>query len=286
MGGVHSHPGFHTAGSLEIAGCYAQEKVVSHPATLFLKPETLLSDYPVIVVVDMDGYVPKADYDAERTMAPAVRDVLSEFFRMNPEASRRDLTRWLEMDTYEEQEAIERGYPANSALFRIGSWRVMDPAGALRDFVDGYAGDDAMDLLREFARTGKASDAFLCALSDQYRYTEDVDERRVAKVLYVKPFWPDVLDYQADQDVDEFDPGQAVDDAQLSERLEELGWATLDVEDVGRGNAAFSTKAVYQSRRAPARPEYHGTSYRNLISAAPGIGRRLPIPPKPYRGSK
>lgn len=285
MGGVHSHPGFHTTGTMEIAACYAQAKTVSHPWTLFPRADKPLPDYPVIVTLDMDGLVPVADYDAERQIWPKVRDVLLEFFRMNPDADRRTLETWLEADGIEEREPMGRGYPSGSALFTIASWRVENPYGALRDFIDGCPCKDVMALLRSLVESdSKPPDEVLCALADQYRYVEDVAEGRVASVHYMKPFWPELLDYQADE-WDEGEPAPKETDAELAEKLEALGWSVLDVEDVYNETARVVTTGVYSSRKRPKRPEYHGTTYRNLLSAAPRLGKKLPVPPPPYRGA-
>jgi hypothetical protein len=273
MAGVHSHPGFHTTGTIEVAACYAQAHVVT---SLAYEVGERLPDYPVVVTVDMDGMTALADYDAEKTLWPRIMEWLPEFFRMNPTATERDLYHWLEFDPQEGREGPQRGDEASDALFRIASWRIDNPFGAMRDFVESYPGDDLIALLRRLSDgTEKPSQEMLCALADQYRYTEDVDDRRIVSVVYMRPFWPELLSYEDEET-----------DAELAEKLESYGWSVLDVEDVYNEHANVVTREVYKARRKAARPEFHGTSYRNLLSAAPGMGRRMPTPPKPYRGAK
>jgi len=266
---------------MEVAACYAQAKTVADPWRLHPKPERPLPDYPVIVTLDMDGLVPLADYDAEK-LWPDVRDVLREFFRMNPEAEHRHLERWLEGDLHTERRQFARGDSTLDALFRIASWRIEDPYGALRDFVDGYPSANILELLRAMSESdSRPPDEVLCALSDQYRYVEDVEESRIFVVSYMKPFWPDLLDWQEE----EHEEGEE-SDADLAGRLEVAGFSVLDIEDVDRGTAQVAAAAVYSKRSRPKRPEYHGTSYRNLLSAAPRLGKKLPVPPPPFGGAK
>lgn len=286
MAGVHSHPGFHTAGTMEIAACYAQAKVLALPWLLFPRADKPLPDYPVIVTLDMEGLVPLADYDAERQIWPMVHELLLEFFRMNPDADRRTLERWLEVDVSEGREPMGRDDPSLSALFVIASWRIGDPYRALRDFIDKCPCEDVMGLLRSIVESSsRPPDDFLCALADQYRYVEDVSESRITSISYMKPFWPKLLDYQADQEWDELEPGPAESDTDLSEKLEAFGWSVLDVEDVYNEIARIVTTEVYFARRVPKRPECHGTTYRNLLSAAPRLGKKLPVPPLPFQGA-
>jgi hypothetical protein len=73
------------------------------------------------------------------------------------------------------------------------------------------------------------------------------------------------------------------DDQELAEAAGALGWSVVDEDDVLSGSLDSKETTVYE--RAPgtrARVEYHGTSYRNLLSAAPEL--MLPVPPAPYVG--
>ena len=271
MAGSYSHPGFHTTATEEVAACYAQAHGVPHFDVSVGMP---IYDYPVIVKLDMAGLVPLADYDAEKQLWPDVLWMLREFFRMNKKATEHDLVSWLEFDPAE-GDAIERGDAATDWLFKIGSWKIDNPSMALREFVESYPGNDVLGLLKRLADGDeKPSQEMLCALADQYRYLDDVDERRIVGVSYMRPFWPVLLSYE-----------EVESDGELAIQLEQAGWAVLDVEDAIRREARVDTQPVYTKRGRPKRPEYHGTTYRNLLSAAPKLGRRLPAPPPPFKES-
>jgi hypothetical protein len=276
MRGVYTHPGFHTTGMIEVAACYAQAHVVT---SMGYETDETLADYPVIVTLDMHGLSPLADYDAEETLWPAVRDLLREFFRMNPEGDEHDLSSWLEVDVSEGREPLGRGDSATEALFRVAGWRIENPYSALYSSLDALGEPhEVMEMLRELADgSRKPSDELLCALADQYRYIEDVSEARVVAVDFMRPFWPALLDYQAAEDDD--DEGEA-------ERIESAGWAVMDVENVYDDRVDIATSRVYAKRSKTKRPEYHGTSYLNVLSAAPRIAKKLPVPPPPFQGAK
>jgi hypothetical protein len=275
MAGVHSHPGFHTTGTIEVAACYAQAHVVT---SMGYELGEALDDYPAIVTLDMDGLTPLADYDAEKTLWPNIIYVLRGFFRMNPDANENNLQAWLEVDVSEGREPLGRGDSATDALFTIAGWRIESPYAALSSTIWQMPRprEGVMEFLRRLAsEEEKPSADLLCALSDQYRYADDVSESRVLAVDSMRPYWPELLDYQEDES-----------GSDRAEKIEAAGWSVLDVDDVYSEQARVVTTRVYSKRSRPKRPEYHGTSYRNLLSAAPRLGKKLPVPPPPFRGTK
>ena len=93
---------------------------------------------------------------------------------------------------------------------------------------------------------------------------------RIVAVYYLKPWWPDVLD--------SFQSGV---EEELFRAVQAAGWNAIDLEDVYSGGLEVMSTTVYQ-RKPPARArlEYHGTTYHNLLSAAPELD--LPVSPLPY----
>jgi len=154
-----------------------------------------------------------------------------------------------------------------SYLYEYGSSVTDDPSGALLVFAEDELHPD--EFLRRLAAR-ELPDADLADITGQYRYIDDVPTTRIVAVAYLKPWWPRILDWDMNDD-----------EGELAAQLEELGWSVLGLDDVYSGNLDAQEFVPY--RRAPppnARVEYHGTTYLNVISAAPEL--ELPEPPLPF----
>ena len=267
--GVAEYPGFHTAELPEITYAYAQLKAVGYREGYPDELEELdlpLDDYPVVVALDMSGMKALTDYDAVKMVRPAVESVAKEAVSWREDDPIEELREYVEQGDYG-----SRGMPATSMewLFEAGAPVMLDPAASLLDFAE--AQDDPNGFLRSVAE-GSISDEALAAITGQFRYLEDVPLSRVVEVTYVKPWWPRILSDEGD-------------DEELIDAVEGAGWQVFAEDDVMSGQLPSTGRPVYESSsrpksRAPARIEYHGTSYQNLVAAFPEFP--WPVPPAPY----
>ena len=259
--------GFHTAASKEVTYGYAQMRAVPREAPDVEPDEArrlLLGNYPVTVTLDMKGLRALPDYDALRVreaLQIAAEKALSEAAKN-------------ETDPLEElARTVDRRYvpPPDDAvqwLFHYGSSSIYYPAGALLAFAESKR--DPSGFVRAVAAS-RMSDKDLTSMVGQFRYVKDVSSDRIVAVDYVQPWWPDVLDARIPQE------------RRLGRALRDAGWSIIDVSDVEAGQLPVAEASVYRRRRPKgARLEYHGTSWRNLVAAAPEL--RLPVPPTPFEG--
>lgn len=222
-----------------------------------------IEDYPVVVGVDMSGFVPEHDVDARyvgERLVDSARDALDSndpigFFQHGE---------------------VQYGDPGSveAALFQAVAHHEEDPAGAFGSYLEDLDEDEALQAIRAVAEGRPEADEILMRVIGQFRYTEDVPSDRIVSVYYVKPFWDDILDVQGDED-----------DEERAHALESSGWDVIDKDDV----YGFSINGCYRRvfERAPkadARVEWHGTGYRNLLLSAPELASQLPKPPLPYGG--
>lgn len=265
--GVASHPGFHTAQDSETTYAYAQTKVV--PEDLDDELSSLgpagicLDDYPVVVAIDMQGLEALTDYDAIEFVKPRIIDVANEVVRQDSE----DLL--AELESYAECGDMWRLEPETALgfIFEMGAPVMQDPSGALHSVAEQQ--DDPDEFIRLLA-AGKVDDEVLAEITGQYRYVQDVSSDRIVSVHYLAPWFPRIFDCEIDDSAGE-----------LAEKLEQAGWAIVDQSDVNAFHLREKTRDIY-SRSEPqgARIEYHGTSYLNLLQAAPEL--KLPKPPLPF----
>jgi hypothetical protein len=272
-GGTRPYPGFHTAEDMDTTAPYAQMKAVDEvdvPACDVCEDdgcdecarEITIPDYPVIVGVDMNGLDPEPDYDAIVLAMDALRIAAGE--ALDESRMGGDPMRWL--DTIDSE---SRDYPGrvDEALFERFAHCVAQPAMCLMRIMEGQEPEEVDRRLEAIVEGGEEAERLAMNLIGQFRYTQDVGTDRIVSVHYMKPFWPhEVFDGFEDD---------------MQEALVEAGWDTVCKDDIDAFDPSY---ALAYERVAPAgaRVEYHGTSYRNLLLAAPELVKSLPQPPKPY----
>lgn len=277
-GGVHPYPGFHTSRDEEVAVPYAQMKVeddVDAPDDECEEcegsgcPECAsaysLPDYPVVIAVDMQGLTPEPDYDAIHLSMDVLRQTAAEALEHGGD----DPVRWLDS-----LEALDPGEAPDStmgALFYRFASTVQDPSRGLLNVLEDVSPDEAARRLQVIVEGGDEAEVLAMQVIGQFRYTQDVSDDRLVSVDYMKPFWPHgVVDLYESED--------------MVEALGGAGWDVVTDDDLERFDASMRT--VWERKIRPgARIEYHGTSYRNLLLAAPWLKGKLPEPPAPYRAA-
>lgn len=275
-GGTHQLPGFHTASMRDQALPYAHQKggamEAKRPATDGCDdcdddrcPACLrlwrISDYPVVVGVDMAGFTPEHDVDARH-----VGEILSDIAREALESD--DPIGYFRHGDVEYNSVGS----VEAALFQAMASHEEDPGGAFGSYLEDLDESEALAAIRAVAEGSAEADKILMRVIGQFRYLDDVPADRIVSVYYVKPFWDDILDVHDNEE-----------DEERAQALESVGWDVLDSEDVMGFNVSGAYKRVFDRKPdADARVEWHGTGYRNLILAAPELADRLPKPPLPY----
>lgn len=274
-GGVHPYPGFHTASDMDVTAPYAQMKGVDEVdapddeceecegdgcpecVSLYSTP-----DYPVVIGVDMQGLKPEPDYDAIHLSLDALRVVAGEAL-----GSGEDPLQWL--DSIEGLDPDEPPDSVEGMLFHRFTTCVMDPGRCLLSVLEDLPPEEVEQSLKEIVKGGKKAKRLAMKVVGQFRYTQDVPDDRLVSVAYMKPFWPHGV-----LDVDESE--------EMVEALVAAGWDPITRDDADTFDPEFKT--VWKARKGPgARVEYHGTSYRNLLLAAPWLAAELPVPPAPFK---
>lgn len=263
--GTRSHPGFHTCREPGLAVPYAQFKGGDIALPVWFR---VLRDYPVIVGLDMRGFKAVLDFDAVKTSMPYLVDAAREAVRRAAWPDER-LDVLEEMAEEERDPAIPLHQVRNvvTALFLVFCQRIDDPVRGLAAFVRGL--DDPGRFIGELAEH-RISDEDLMEIVGQYRYLDDVPEDRVVSVDYMTPFWHEVLDPDA---------------RGARERIAQLrseGWSVVTPESLFEDRVPLRLARTWSQPVAGARIEYHGTSYRNLLEAAPHLRGALPVPPRPF----
>ena len=275
--GVGSHPGFHTASAEETTWAYAQLKAVAEDieATAEDVCEVRIDDYPVVVALDMAGLTPLTDYDAVHFVRPRLVDEAREIMRAaeSEGMSAREAAD-LSWQMQESDEFYGGAHSVQDWLYYTGSPASHSPLGSLSSYLDGLDDDEGNAFIAALARNVIADEA-LAEITGQFRYDEDVSSVRIVAVTYMAPFYPRVFDYETYGD-------DAAADTALADAAERCGWSILDVNDAGAGHVDAKLREAYRRPAGKdARVEYHGTTYRNLLAAAPEL--KLPRPPPPYR---
>ncbi len=267
--GVVRYPGFHTASDPETTFPYAQYKAVpddlDEEMDVLAPDEVTIGDYPVVIALDMRGMKRLVDYDAVEYVKPVLTDIAKQIVREGGDPMD-ELVSYVESGDYG-----ERGVPDNVMqwLFEHGTQAQIDPSGALLSCAEEQR--DPSAFIRAVA-DGSITDEKLAIITGQFRYDQDVPSSRITKVSYLKPWFPRVFYCTA---------AENEADCELVDALSDAGWSTVDEDDILSGVLYDDRHDVFE-RDAPytARIEYHGTSYRNLIKAAPDID--WPVPPHPY----
>lgn len=296
MMGVISHPGFHTTDRYGVACNYANAKVDQHTpsewtATLKRGWHYPMSDYPVVVSLVMNGLERLPDYDAFEFWAPAVQTTFEEFEQYGNGEDVDAFADFVEgRDTFTNEEASPSS--AVDALSLILDGSTNEQVG--RRILDWITDQPDPEGALRFATNNPDDPAFLMHITQQFRYLEDVDERRICGVDYMRPFFDHLLPHYDDPEWEE----QRWEDREA--RIVAAGYATVTLADVYDSHDPTVVKTVYEvppeSIRTPdsgqlhfgdwhtpkPRVEYHGTSYLNFRAAAPGLASHLPPPPPPY----
>jgi hypothetical protein len=271
--GTFDAPGFHTATEIETTYPYAQLKINTSSDIEDLKKG--LPDYPVIVELDMDGLVPLVDYDA-MAMRGSVDTLIGEIesemgLRWGPPAKSpmEALRSICDGDMYYEEtipDSRENGISI-TGLFYLSVVSPSDIAYRLRDILEEYSDPDHSLI----CWIGEGiPDSILIEIQGQRRYETRVEGDRILAVHYMNPYVHYTLSESPDEEYMDF-----------IEQAELLGYSILRDEDLyDRYNPTIITE-VWR-RRTIKNPEFHGTSYCNLIGAAPELMHRLPIPPPPF----
>lgn len=265
--GVATHPGFHTADQVETTYAYAQMKAVPEHVSEEVPAEVVLIDYPVVVALNMKGLDALTDYDAIETVKPILVEVAKEVVSQPGEDPIDALQDYVEYGE-RQHEMLTRAY---QWLFEMGAPAVMEPAPSLLSYAE--AQDDPNELICALA-DGTLPNEALAEITGQHRYLEDVSTERIVSVIYLRPWWPEIL---------ELWPYGSDDTNPMIEELDELGWSVITDDDVGSFSLPEISEMVFERSAGPSpRIEYHGTSYLNLLKAAPWLRRHLPEPPQPY----
>jgi hypothetical protein len=269
-GGVVEFPGFHTAGTFEIAAAYATGRV-SYSMTEDVDGSHYVTDYPVVIQLDMSGYDPQSDYDAEEIVKQPLGWHLRELIdshNLTLSSTDEEIIEageeFIDMSTPSSDETTDWEKPYD-VIFKVTFRYMHDALPSL------ISNDRFPELVRTYIETGEIDSSFLMAAADQYRYTEDVDEERVQAVWFVQPIAEEALTYDNDED-EEF----------------AASWEGFDLPHEDDLMSAYD-EFQYTSELVYGTPQdggqYHGTTYHRLLQAAPGLAESLPAPPSPpYQG--
>jgi len=278
--GVTTHPGFHTTGDLKIAAQYAVGRVAQSYTDSDENDVHYVTDYPVVVALDMSGHEPQTDYDAEEMVWEVLELHLQEM------AGWHDLT----VDSSDEEirdaafdileSDTEPDASSTDPLSMIAEGTFYHFGNPLSGLVEESGFPDAF---RKYMQTGDFSSELLMLATDQYRYTEDVGADRVRAVWFITPVATEMEDYDnAEGELESRWPGfniPWIDDVYggYFDFEEQLVWGEPESDQT-----SLFSETQYQPRSI----EYHGTTLKRLLEAAPHLQGELPEPPSPpYRES-
>lgn len=281
--GIIEYPGFHTTTSFDIAAAYAVGRVMNS----FDETDDgvhHVTDYPVVVKLDMTELERNTDYDAEQMVWEVLREHLADLAKDIDEDSD-------DFDIIDKARNIIDFSESSSELSQ-------EPLGFISEQTFGHFNNPLVliiddpgfpDAVRKWEETGEFSQDLLMKATDQFRYTQDVSEMRLLEVHYITPV------------AGEAETPEHEDDEEAKDELYRK-WEGFDIpweDDLMGSTYNFSHELVWEdkSEQRPEyqdspqlslpgippslREEYHGTTYKRLLSAAPGIGRELPAPPSP-----
>jgi hypothetical protein len=269
MGGVVSHPGFHTSEEMEVTMPYALAKVVD------VEGLGLEEDYPVILGLDMHGLEFFSDYDADK----AYDDIR---YGYRAAGGLNSFDEFMEAT----QDFLEEGADETTGLDRVapgasGTDLLFARASAFNDslmyFADFVAelSEEDQEVAFKGMKHGEFPSEWLAEALRQRRYVEDVDEARLKVVYFMQPVW-ELIFWPWDGDSPQTEATEA-----FIANLQDNGFTVYTTEDVQIGELPSP-----ELRKVWGRDEgglqYHGTSYKNLLAAAPFMKRKLPTPPSPF----
>jgi hypothetical protein len=266
--GIIEYPGFHTTGSFEIAAMYAIGRV-NHSFTKEANGVHYVTDYPVVVSLDMSGFEKNVDYDAAKMVAETLKIQLNEFikYEVKEDDSDEELLDKLQVfaDSMETQRDVQDDPLDYLSQEVFGHFQ--DPFRQLLDM------PNAVQIIRDYMQTGKIPDELLMKATNQYRYTEDVSEGRILKVWYITPMAAEMEREDQEGSLQEQWPGfdVATEDDLLGGYHHPTEMLVYE---------AASDKQLELQLGSPERVvEYHGTTYDRIKQAAPEL--QLPDPPSP-----
>lgn len=283
--GTETHPGFHTTGSFDIAASYAISKVYANHTHEDENEVWYVDDYPVVIEIDMEGLTKELDYDAINFVQDHLTTALDEFGREFDVEEMDDDELERELESF--AEGLEREIRIDSPLDAIGEYSFSHFETPLYPLLSL---PNTTEVVRNYFITGEIPAEALMQVTDQYRYTTDVDERRLKKVSYVAPVAGEMATWGDDETSNE-------------EREKEYpGFNILWEDDVYSGTVNFENKVIWEgdlgevlypgqisfpfAEDVEPEIEYHGTTYNRLLSAVPQLASVLPRPPTPpYRES-
>lgn len=273
--GIRQFPGFHTTKDFNVAAMYALGRVdqnfTVYPDDYDAGP-AYVTDYPVVVELDMTGHDPKTDYDAEEIVKDSLDAQLGELIKELAEhptelhwASDEEIE--AKLQEYIDMAEIQYSEYNESALDFLGEQTFMHFSSPLSTVLDQ---PNAAEIVRQYAQNRSIPKNVLMEAADQYRYTEDVDEERIVKVYFIMPIANELADDYEDETIAKKWPGFDI----------------IGPDEAYGGYFDPRTQLVWE-REHDGPTEFHGSTYNRLLSAAPFLSNEIPVPPSPpYEGSE
>jgi len=269
--GISSHPGFHTTKDMDMAAAYALGKVYEFNTVELDDEVHAVTDYPVVVGLNMEGYNKEVDYDAEKVVKESLTifldEVITHLENAYEEYTDDDIYYAIQ---YIAEQSDMSGEPVfgKSPVDLLGEERFShftDPGGAVLDL------EDPVQLVKQYMQTKEIPKDFLMDVTNQYRYLDDVPHSKVVAVWYATPVAVDMTDVVNGED--EFA-------AEISKKWP--GFIVLDYDDVYSGMMQTDFTKVWEREDVEeSLMEYHGTTYLRLLQAVPEFTSQLPPPPSP-----
>lgn len=276
--GVISHPGFHTSVDFDTAASYALGRVLNwYTLGGDTAVKHYVSDYPVVVALDMSGITPEPDYDAEEFVKPHMEAWLEELRRNITKKSTDDeiLDQMRnDMDHFEED-----GETQDDVLAYMTNIVTSHHSHPFSLIIDDPR---CITWVRKYLATKKIDPEMLRVASGQNRYTKEVSESRIIEVWYLTPAADELSREGEDEEHTEY----------IERRWK--GFQVYFEEDFWNFNFSPEHQSVWSNKtpeqvemfgyKYKKRIEYHGTTYKRLLQAAPFLKDVLPVPPSPpYR---
>ena len=263
--GIIEFPGFHTTDLFDVAAAYAASRVLGSMTGEDESEIHYVTDYPVVVQLDMSGYEPQTDYDAEKVVKEVLEVHIKDLGNITENSTDEEIydeaIKLIEFGDFSDGDYIDYSNPSEMLSYNTFNYMNNPLAGIVEE--PGFG-----EFVRNYLQTGKMDPQMLMKATDQYRYTEDVNEDRITAVYYITPLSSTMSTYEDDE--------------------EEINgsWPGFDIpfeEDMMVDYYSLTTDLVYGEVKEGPQYQYHGTTYKRLLSAAPELV--LPEPPNPpYRG--
>jgi len=262
--GIIEYPGFHTTTSFNVAAIYAIGRIEQSYEHTDALGKHYVSDYPVVVALDMTSYEKHTDYDAENFVKESFDVQLGELVKeIEANTTEEEIVDKIQkyIDYSESQQEMQDN-PLDY-IFQDVFQYFQNPLFTLLDF------PNAANIVREYAEKGTLPSDLLMAATEQYRYVTDIDENRITAIYYVTPVASDREIMETDWDDPKYE--------EIEEKWE--GFDIPSIDDIYSGYFSPTHTLVYGA--AQEGNEFHGTTYQRLISAAPFLTGLLPEPPSP-----